>query len=497
MSSAILETLKSWLSSRSVRFGIAIVVAVSGTTFIAYKLLRKKTEPVNEEVDYRALKDAAFHQPAGTVDGTPAAVAGYFQSRRTPNQNSESSTVRVGQTASNENSTSEEMFDQGCDAFSSAISLWEKSLASCQVPSSSPSHSHSSITEPDSKALAQQLRSTLRQAYFVQDVIQHTSSLHRTFPDGDATAASLDAGRVVDNNDFAASSSDSFVSASVDFTVERGEVDNISLPDGSERGQDSSLLYQEGLKLARAKKVPCRSLRSTILNCQSDEDFLAKLYGVRKAFDTLFMSNDVKQYVAESGKTIMTAILKWAKADTREFQKKYDSLIAWVSDEKNWPTVERELAGRGVPCYTFYDIVLDFVLIDAFEDAEKPPSAIVTVLGNRWLTQGFKKTAFTTCVWSIIKAKKKLVKVSGGFLFHFYEVMEHISPIMAWGLLGPDKQFRAKIQTVKEQVLHCLCDIFSEEKSNYSSSVTLSQDILSQLKFHIQTTLSKLSLPAS
>ena len=32
---------------------------------------------------------------------------------------------------------------------------------------------------------------------------------------------------------------------------------------------------------------------------------------------------------------------------------------------------------------------------------------------------------------------------------HFYEVMEHVSPIMAWGLLGPDRTFGAKITLVK------------------------------------------------
>ena len=37
-----------------------------------------------------------------------------------------------------------------------------------------------------------------------------------------------------------------------------------------------------------------------------------------------------------------------------------------------------------------YDIALDFILLDAFEDLEAPPSTIVAVLQNRWITTGMK-----------------------------------------------------------------------------------------------------------
>ena len=45
-----------------------------------------------------------------------------------------------------------------------------------------------------------------------------------------------------------------------------------------------------------------------------------------------------------------------------------------------------------VECISFYDVVLDFVLLDAFSDAETPPAAVTAVLNNRWLTQGFKES---------------------------------------------------------------------------------------------------------
>ena len=39
-----------------------------------------------------------------------------------------------------------------------------------------------------------------------------------------------------------------------------------------------------------------------------------------------------------------------------------------------------------------YDIGVDFVLLDAFDDLENPPSAFVSVLQNRWITTGMKRS---------------------------------------------------------------------------------------------------------
>lgn len=44
---------------------------------------------------------------------------------------------------------------------------------------------------------------------------------------------------------------------------------------------------------------------------------------------------------------------------------------------------------------SFFDIVLDFILMDAFEDLENPPSSVLAVLRNRWLSDSFKETVVT------------------------------------------------------------------------------------------------------
>ena len=45
-----------------------------------------------------------------------------------------------------------------------------------------------------------------------------------------------------------------------------------------------------------------------------------------------------------------------------------------------------------VKAMNFFDIVIDFILFDAFDDLESPPSSVTSVVQNRWLSNGFKET---------------------------------------------------------------------------------------------------------
>ena len=45
-----------------------------------------------------------------------------------------------------------------------------------------------------------------------------------------------------------------------------------------------------------------------------------------------------------------------------------------------------------VKVISFYDVVMDFILMDAFDDLENPPSSVTAVVNNRWLSNGFKET---------------------------------------------------------------------------------------------------------
>lgn len=67
-------------------------------------------------------------------------------------------------------------------------------------------------------------------------------------------------------------------------------------------------------------------------------------------------------------------------------------MLCWTKNDSNWNIIQDELSIRGVKEMTFYDIVMDYILMDAFEDLETPPVSVISVIQNRWLSKGFKET---------------------------------------------------------------------------------------------------------
>ncbi|TSK72032.1 Mitoguardin 2 [Bagarius yarrelli] len=132
-----------------------------------------------------------------------------------------------------------------------------------------------------------------------------------------------------------------------------------------------------------------------------------------------------------------------------------------------------------VVCMNFFDIVLDFILMDAFEDLENPPTSVVAVLRNRWLSDSFKETALATACWSVLKAKRRLLMVPDGFISHFYSISEHVSPVLAFGFLGPRQHLSEVCTIFKQQIVQYLKDMFDHDKVRFTSTQSLAEDILS------------------
>lgn len=78
----------------------------------------------------------------------------------------------------------------------------------------------------------------------------------------------------------------------------------------------------------------------------------------------------------------------------------YDRMLEFLNDPRNHIVMEEELIARGVKCMNFYDVFIDFILLDAFEDVEKPPSSIKAILQNRWISANFRETVSN--IWPIV-----------------------------------------------------------------------------------------------
>lgn len=67
-------------------------------------------------------------------------------------------------------------------------------------------------------------------------------------------------------------------------------------------------------------------------------------------------------------------------------------MLEFLQELKHWEDVEKELGFKGVKAMTFFDVVMDYILMDAFDDLDNPPSSVTAVIQNRWLSNGFKET---------------------------------------------------------------------------------------------------------
>lgn len=152
-------------------------------------------------------------------------------------------------------------------------------------------------------------------------------------------------------------------------------------------------------------------------------------------------------------------------------------MVRFVGVESNWKNIKDELATRDVLNMNFYDIALDFIILDAFDDLESPPSAITAVIQNRWLSQSFKETALSTAVWSILKAKRKLLKYPDGFITRFYSITEYLVPVLAWGFLGTDEELTKSCCLLKSTIVEYLRCLFDLNRTRYTNLEDLTQDI--------------------
>ncbi|XP_066436638.1 mitoguardin 2 [Eleutherodactylus coqui] len=378
----------------------------------------------------------------------------------------------------------EHLYVQGMELFEEALHKWEQALNIGQRCSSSTPIAQSNDLEDEtsasiletsqSKEFAGKLESLLSRAYNLQEEfgtnIPHDSMLMDL--EGALMFPILEGRRqLLMDDEISTISDDSFFSAAEIF-------ESLQLNESPFIPPKPAAAYEEAVKLVRCGDVTCRTVRTELLGCYNDQDFLAKLHCVRQAFRLLLQNEGNRLFFGEVGKQMVTGLMVKAEKNPKRFIENYQEMLLFASKEETWPTTQKELEGRGVVCMNFFDIALDFILMDAFEDLENPPTSVIAVLRNRWLSDSFKETALATACWSVLKAKRRLLMVPDGFISHFYSVSEHVSPILAYGFLGPKENLTEICNFFKHQILQYLKDMFDLDKVRYTTVESLAEDIL-------------------
>ena len=384
-------------------------------------------------------------------------------------------------------SSAESLYVQGMELFEEALQKWEQALtirqrdsasSSTPVPWDSKKHqenlSEHAEEESQKREFAEKLESLLHRAYHLQEEFGSSLPSDSMLLDLEKTLMlPLTDGSLrlrIDDED-SSISEDSFFSAAELF-------DSLHFEEIPYHLSRPVAAYEEALQLVKEGKVACRTLRTELLGCYSDQDFLAKLHCVRQAFKELLEDESNQLFFGEVGKQMVIGLMTKAEKNPKAFLESYEEMLHYALKPETWPTTQQELEGRGVVCMSFFDIVLDFILMDAFEDLENPPSSVLAVLRNRWLSDSFKETALATACWSVLKAKRRLLMVPDGFISHFYSVSEHVSPVLAFGFLGPKQQLAEVCSFFKHQIVQYLKDMFDLDNVRYTTVQLLAEDIL-------------------
>ncbi|KAJ1519846.1 hypothetical protein ONE63_004090 [Megalurothrips usitatus] len=380
------------------------------------------------------------------------------------------------------------------EALETAISYWYEVLEAYQQQSRAGGAL--AIPTAEEAEFTAHLQELLDDAYRLQDQGDQLFHDERSIlfkADGSArgagsVAASLSEYRTNTNNSGVMSTPESFVSAQ-DEVADLRDLDEFQ---DTFPGLDTLPLYKDALKKLEEEGIPYRCLRTEMVNCNSDTEYLSKLHCVRLAFQYLFLDHTTWQWCADAGRQVLVDLLLFADKDPKDFLVAYEEMLEFLQELKHWEDVEKELSLKGVKAMTFFDVVMDYILMDAFDDLDNPPSSVTAVIQNRWLSNGFKETALATAVWSVLKAKRRMLKYPYGFMAHFYSISEHMSPLMAWGFLGPDEKLREVCYYFRDQVMSLLQDIFSFQKSRYTVVGELASDIFT----HLKTRVDNITFPA-
>ncbi|CAH8511680.1 unnamed protein product [Schistosoma turkestanicum] len=202
-------------------------------------------------------------------------------------------------------------------------------------------------------------------------------------------------------------------------------------------------LYYNALKLLNGGEVPYRALRTQFVGCELDIEYLGKVHCLRQAFDYIFHCREPTDWVIEVGKRNVCRLLHCLGYPLTDFEGNYDRLMEFINSQKNKPNnmMAEELFAKGVKVINFYDVVIDLMLLEAFELLANPPSTVLSVTRHKWLSDNFKRCALDSTVWTILLAKRKLLKYPDGFYAYYYSMIGTALPALAWGFLGPNENY--------------------------------------------------------
>lgn len=249
-----------------------------------------------------------------------------------------------------DDSNAENLYTQGMELFEEALHKWQQALnigqrcssSTLTAPCTEPYGGSMSESLQESKDLSGRLEALLSRAYNLQEEFGTSMPQDNLLMDleGALMFPHLEGKRMLQMDDEISTISDeSFFSAAELF-------DTLQLNEGPFIPQKPAAAYEEALKLVHAEEVTCRTMRTELLGCYNDQDFLAKLHCVRQAFQQLLQDEGNQLFFGEVGKQMVTGLIVRAEKNPKGFIENYEEMVQYALKEDTWPTTQRELEGQ-------------------------------------------------------------------------------------------------------------------------------------------------------
>ena len=151
--------------------------------------------------------------------------------------------------------------------------------------------------------------------------------------------------------------------------VNNNNNNDVSNIDNNQSGQGT--LFAQALVLAQQGQVQCRRLRTVELQLTDDTHFLAALHCLRQGLSQMFAQDGVPLWFAATGRDVLCRLLTRYGTATAALEAALNALSDFLKasfTEQEGRNIMEELGPRGVVCLSFYDLALDFILLDAFDE---------------------------------------------------------------------------------------------------------------------------------
>ncbi|CBY34208.1 unnamed protein product [Oikopleura dioica] len=221
-------------------------------------------------------------------------------------------------------------------------------------------------------------------------------------------------------------------------------------------------------------RIYTRKIRFELCGVQSEREFLAKLHCIREAEKLWLRDKQSRIWLRDVTCVILTGLLKADGTDPEPCQENFESLCEWC--EGNYDEMCKSLSQKGIAEISIFDVVIDLCLLDSFDLLANPPSAMMSVLSNRWMSEDFKRTAMTTALWSYISRCRSDPSNENPFMVKLFDLAKTIAPAICWGQMGPQRKFGELFRSFKAEIISLSQDLFAYRDS-WGSKERLSNDL--------------------